>query len=872
MDDYSKKLLSIIDKCDLVLNDTVISRELICRVFTKYLIDMEKKSQHNYGLVLHTGSIVFDAISVAFATILNLLNNSSTTDSVLDSLSPGDSVIYGKKTKQRYVYEGYSVMPHDPSIKCIVLKQGKNTTSVPESMWRYIIPYFGSSSRMDGRGLRRGTGVREEFCRDVLEMQDDEIPSIINSSTVLVLPKERIDQIVHDLRFLYGARVFKLLDIVTASYFTETDELQYGGNIGKTEPVLKFCSRVSIGRQLLLDKSGNSNIGIIISGNDIIGRSLTELPELIHRKSIRYILILSHIDSEHGPFLLNEDEDVQLLACTKDFLLSNTKPVQIQGSITNELENQVNAVIDRHLEPISLPGPLTWEDFSQFKKSILRIKQSGYQTEAKDDFIIQSCALMNLFLTAPFPLNTMSNEIESGRVSSILSPSERLDALKSFVIAFSPDEKENAEIIIRIVSDVYSKLWETSGKFDKLFDLIRDNHNSRIAVIVPKAYYVKILEDLNLRDFVDYDNRLKITTANRFDNSKVYDLIVTLGDYSGSRYDSFRCRSANHIVALLYDFEANLFKLKLKKAEQAEKEYDKKSAIEYETDIELTGIEYSDGLSETDVEKVSLFDSDINSFLNSIGQSMGLKHFVAENAGSGSTTEAVAFAQFETGESAMFTKMYKAYVLDEDTGDVKEASIDELMEGDSLIFTKNNEYTRDIVDYILSGWIDSGNASAELSDAYKKSKYWKEALIDYMHITELTPGSIAKIMIKNGVQVQESTIKTWLDAYSHTVGPRKKESLEQIALLINDNEMLDNVDVYFDACRAVRSLRREILKSIGNAIIKNISGNEQTEDVLVKLIAEKIDSISMVLKLESITSCSQEVPINAVNRPFLLKE
>ena len=251
---------------------------------------------------------------------------------------------------------------------------------------------------------------------------------------------------------------------------------------------------------------------------------------------------------------------------------------------------------------------------------------------------------------------------------------------------------------------------------------------------------------------------------------------------------------------------------------------------------------------------------------------MGMRNLSREGTGTGGMTDAVAFVQFETGEFAMFSKMYKAYVLNENTGEVKESSVDELMEGDSIIFTKNNDDTKDIVDFILSEWISSGHASSDISDAYAKSKYWKEALIEYMHVTRQTPGMIAKKMIQNGVQVHEYTIRSWLDTDSHTVGPRKMESLQQIGLLIDDDEMFDNASLYFKACGDIRHLRRDILKSVGNAIINRISGNKQTESLLTHLISEKIDSISLVLKIESITPCSQNVSNNVVNRPILLKE
>lgn len=65
-----------------------------------------------------------------------------------------------------------------------------------------------------------------------------------------------------------------------------------------------------------------------------------------------------------------------------------------------------------------------------------------------------------------------------------------------------------------------------------------------------------------------------------------------------------------------------------------------------------------------------------------------------------------------------------------------------------------------------------------------------------MRDNNIPASEIAKEMIKNGVSVQEITIRGWLDEDSHTVGPRKQESIEQIALLIEDEDMLG-------ACRSI---------------------------------------------------------------------
>jgi hypothetical protein len=230
----------------------------------------------------------------------------------------------------------------------------------------------------------------------------------------------------------------------------------------------------------------------------------------------------------------------------------------------------------------------------------------------------------------------------------------------------------------------------------------------------------------------------------------------------------------------------------------------------------------------------------------------------------------IAAGIFDSGERIFFTKFYKAYVFDESDGIVNEVNVSDLKEGDSLIFTHNTDETRDIVDTVLTKLVDERRVGSEIIESYSKSKKWKQILQKYMQITGLSAGEIAKRMIRNGVNVQEATIRGWLDEDSHTVGPREVDSIKQIALLVGDEEMFDNAQNYFNACKTIRKIRRQILDWIGEAIIKKISGRTPKEGTLEAYIYDRIDSVAKILYLESIVFVERSVPMNLTNRPINL--
>ena len=77
---------------------------MLVKTFAQFLSSTAEADDHNVGIILHTGSVVFDAVAIAYAAISNMLLNETSSDDVVLSLSPGDKVLYGT-TPKRYVFK-----------------------------------------------------------------------------------------------------------------------------------------------------------------------------------------------------------------------------------------------------------------------------------------------------------------------------------------------------------------------------------------------------------------------------------------------------------------------------------------------------------------------------------------------------------------------------------------------------------------------------------------------------------------------------------------------------------------------------------------------------------------------------------------------
>ncbi len=347
------KIYEVLKKIEIRIQGQTISKEKLLKSFGQYLSQTFSKWDHNIGLIMHTGSVCFDAMLVTYAMIFNLISNKVETGDVVNSFSEGDIVLYGQNKKSRYFFGGFvdgSEIRAEIGKKYIKLTQGGTSVNyIPEKSWRNIEPYNGDSVRMDGRGIRKKSSLRDDFFVEVLGFTKENIPSVLDTSCVIVAPRDRVDYLVKNISLAFGKKKISLLELVTASYFTEEDEYRYGGNAGKNEPTLKFTAKVSAARQLLLSRQGNRHLGLIVLGEDSISRGYSELHELINRKSLQYVYLSSSIDSELAFALTSDIEETEVFACTKNFLLENsTTDIAEINDYTLKLSKQANLLQTIH--------------------------------------------------------------------------------------------------------------------------------------------------------------------------------------------------------------------------------------------------------------------------------------------------------------------------------------------------------------------------------------------------------------------------------------------------------------------------------------------------------------------------------------------
>jgi len=862
-------LFRITENCKIFFEDSLISKELIIQKYANFFAASIFSKERSSSVALHTGSVCFDIVTFIMAAIACVSMDETDADDIVGTLQDGDMVLY---KNERYRWRGIEMMND-----CLYLKleqdgrrrNGVSTSWCPyETSKGFVKPYNGTSDVTDGRGIRKKKSNRTDFISYITGKPISEIPAITGVSAVVVADRASFDRIQKGLRIDYDGKSISLLDIVPASYYTDGDEpYQFGSNPSKAEPVLKIAGKVSVARDLVLDKHGNRAVGLMVIGSETASKGSSELEDLLGRKSLKFTHISMSIDSENAEEYIGEDENSAVFACTKEFLLQHSKPTIVSNPLTLELDRQIENIVNNEVTTDVIDGGCSWDVYQKTRNALFVLRQSDWDEDRKKNFIVPAYSLLNLFTTAVFPMEFLESAVAKGELQlGVASPSSKISEL--WKAAESSGSVESQCIFVAdALDDLYESILKDSPKYQALLELVSNSFGEKIAIIIPKAYYSDILKKEPLLS----GKNIYIITANRFDTSQSYDKVIVVGDFSGKRFDALKCRAAADIIVLLYECETHWFKRRKSKVIKFEKKLNLISGLnEYSNESDIDEVEDDD-------ETLEHFEGeflDFEEYINAISV-FDIRKFVAEVTDSGGNlpmSEVTAIGRFTSNEQIMFSKYYKAVVYSPSNAKepIAETDVDKLSVGDRLVFTKRDDFTRNIVDSIFEVLQTSSKLSKYVLDATEKAQWWKEVLRDYQQRNHLSYRQLAKQLNGFGCTVQEQGIRQWLVHDSHIVGPREEATLRQIAEMTRDSYLMNDVSGYFNACRIVRRQRKKILELIGKAIEDKLSGNQPPHGSEIKIVYDNVENLSEILELEVITFLDEgiSVPINLINKPI----
>mgnify|MGYP007012348992 CR=1 FL=1 len=852
------QLTKFLEQCDISIDDEIISNELIMETYSKYLSGIYNIEEKKTGLALHTGSKCFDAVAIVLFALFCLVYDNSTPEDVISSLNVGDKVIYGKsraiylgKNKNGYVQIEQETTDH--GYKSIL------KTTLPPLKFYKIKPYYGESKTLDGRGIRIGSKAKAHFLETVFEKNKTEICGVISNAVIVVCDRELADLVIRGVGIHYGSsKTITLPELLTASYFTENSEYQYPGNPGKSEPALRFANTVSLARYYVLSDEERQIVGVLFCGKHKIDAGISELPDFINRRRLKNVLLTYPImfyDSE----LLNTYPEMDVFACTEEMLLSYSLSSKNPGVLTQKLNKQISNILDRQVNlteagSIILPGT-----YRKIKSDIALIKETAESDDRLSKFVIQSYSLLNFLTNIALPIDEIEQAIESGELNMI-SPITRLAQLGEITESYSGMLGERLASVYINIDDMLKKLSYTNPKKNALLNSVAQIPNKHsVLILVPKQVHKDIITLLLAQNDLKY-KATEIETVGRFDYESFYDVIITTGVYNGKRFSMFSELSAPRIECIAYSHEFPLysyFENSFRKQEALLNKYVQKSY-----NIDVAEIE------DVPAEHTNKIDYELEKYIEYVTVKIALQSVTLASAGSGVKADVVRIATTTEGETIFFTKYYTPYVFNEQQKTVDESDVKSLLPGDVLLFTKNSDQAKDIVDEIIARLADSNNA---INEAFRKSKHWKQKFFEYKEKYDLSFQDLSHKMTEYGTPKHEVTLRTWLNEESHIVGPREQDAFHQIALICDDEEMLANPESFHEASNTIRSLRIKILKLIGQGVIRSFQDVPDENDILMDIIKDELSELSQIVQIEAISNVSDiQISASCVNRPYSL--
>ena len=827
-------LRNIFSRCTIVFNGQECPLPDILRANSDFLLkSLEQDKSRTVSLTAPT--LLTPIIAAVALGLYCIVRSEETADKVVPALSEDTYVIFegGRALYKGLTKDGYAII-EQPGKR----GNGSIKSTVHPARFHQITPYYGDATALDKRGVKNPQLREKAFLKELLQIDDKDVPIRVPSSVVIISDRTSTDAIMKytQLKLPSGASI-RIGELFPSAYYSEDKCYVYPGNATRAEPILKFTGRTSTARELIIGDSDRDTCGLVVYTKDISKISGTELNGLFLRHSLPHVAVLGLIEYTTDDSFLQQNEEFALFAWTHKLIRHylETKTYS-ESSLSAQLVLMLEAMLHQTVSKQVLDTPIPCDEYNTIRKSLWAISKADCPGVDKELFVLIGFSLLKLFIYSTATMQLLERQVSKGMLSR-RSPKDQIDKLRELSIGVTGILLEHMSYVIRGLTDFYAALQYENKKANVLFQMLMDSGaDDKIIVISPKESYGKMFtigfaekNKLFTRRIAGYTPTQFLNTENRCGQ------VVFCGAIKAS--DMARCINvAKSSLALLYDFELPSFDYVTNHTQKLEHLYNRRNPQEFKGFIDPE-------FSATD-DNTSVFDGELEEYVNAATMRRVIEPLSSMGSSSQAIVEIPKIIVFETEESAFLTKNYIAYCLDEVTESVVEKGIEDIQIGDYLVFNNYGNETADIVDDLLQKIAARKDSSERLAAAYRHSKEWKDALKHYMEESGKTVRDISSSMAAMGHSRHYVTIRTWLDPESHIVGPRDRESYAAITEIIGAGSF--DPDVCWDACNFVRETRVRILKYLGLTMLNMLGRKRKKVD---SIFSDTVGDISQRIRI-----------------------
>lgn len=749
-----------------------------------------------------------------------------------------------------------------------------NSTQIPLISALNIRPYRGQAVTT-GRSKSGNTIHRaSEFLKELLGKTYADRIDVLPRCILVLCERSQADDVANKLITIEEKEVLRFADIFPCVWAqTEEEWVYYFGDVGKSEPAVIFTNRVHVARDIMFNDEYEKNriYATIVSDKleKTTEQDIYDLRELIERKRSGAFLLLHSENNLAALDSFQYDASGSVLFWTADLLLStlgdlyapNVSQSKTNEKLTKQLRHTVSSDVERVLLPCS-ESVTRLKECKQLLKNFIRMHS---RSDSINEFILCAYGLLNLFEQACFPLKLYEEAIQIGEIRA---RSPQIQLLRLYELADHFEESDDYIQVAVYLDEAYQNLYDTNPKYLALIDYLSEAESQEIKtnVIATKKSYLPIARQLfkqyscvSIGGFTEYseelfDQIIYTSTPNPKKDSK----------------NPLNDKRAEAVIILEYP------------SEKGKSEYYQHGIYRNKTHMQTVAAKCARAFFDVDEEEdtqETLICTEIKEIedverveteLANIETDAIINHATIQisNNYAHTTIKAVRLVQFVSGECAMLSKHYKAYVVQ--NGALVEKTTFDLQIGEEVIFAAASTEMSDIIDVLLRRLVNKSNDET-MKKHYERSLRWKAVIQTHIEKTRVSWSDLSDAMEALGHKRHPQTIRHWLDEDSSTIGPHDAEAYLAIGLVADDLDMQENFEQYKESCDYIRRQRTKILNYLQESAIHSIDRDRADENTLSKEEMEYLGDPSRFaqrLVIERIVPCERDVPSYLVNRPL----
>ena len=188
-------------------------------------------------------------------------------------------------------------------------------------------------------------------------------------------------------------------------------------------------------------------------------------------------------------------------------------------------------------------------------------------------------------------------------------------------------------------------------------EFLKKNAWQRIAIIVDKKYYIRIIKESWFDSMSISKDSITITTASGFDCNRVYDYVISVGFIKNKKVNLLDFRNAYKPIFLVYPFENELLKINRKKHIEFNNALNDSSFVPISTKESQTDDLFESSEAEKSAYEADLTDDETEDLIEKLERKYNSeRYYVSSGSSGGVTAKAVKFATFGSGEAIFFSE------------------------------------------------------------------------------------------------------------------------------------------------------------------------------------------------------------------------